>query len=207
MGSRSVKESTCSSDDVESNFTPVSRCPFHRSGKQEYGITKLPNEPMRLSGSREVSSIPKADAKGDYWVYPSEKMFWKAMVSKGWRWRKDSAPDEDVMRSIIALHNANNEATWKEIEKWEQFAVNGNSAKYSPRARIRYYMGYDLPFDRHDWIVDSCGRDLRYIIDYYDSSESNVMSAIDVRPSMTTPTGFYTRLRAVFKSFTTSNEI
>ena len=24
------------------------------------------------------------------------------------------------------------------------------------------------PFDRHDWLVDRCGRDVRYIIDFYD---------------------------------------
>ena len=27
---------------------------------------------------------------------------------------------------------------------------------------------YELPFDRHDWIVDRCGKQVRYIIDYYD---------------------------------------
>ncbi len=27
---------------------------------------------------------------------------------------------------------------------------------------------YELPFDRHDWIVERCGKEVRYIIDYYD---------------------------------------
>ncbi len=30
---------------------------------------------------------------------------------------------------------------------------------------------YELPFDRHDWIVDRCGKDVRYIIDYYDGGK------------------------------------
>ena len=31
----------------------------------------------------------------------------------------------------------------------------GGKAKYfSPRARIRGWMGYEMPFDRHDWIID-----------------------------------------------------
>ena len=30
----------------------------------------------------------------------------------------------------------------------------------------RFYRG-PLPFDRHDWIVDRCGTEHRYIIDYY----------------------------------------
>lgn len=48
-------------------------------------------------------------------------------------------------------------------------------------------MGYELPFDRHDWIVDRCGREVRYVIDYYDggSVDSKFQFAIlDVRPAM-----------------------
>lgn len=26
---------------------------------------------------------------------------------------------------------------------------------------------YKLPFDRHDWIVDRCGTEVRYVIDFY----------------------------------------
>jgi len=26
---------------------------------------------------------------------------------------------------------------------------------------------YPEPFDRHDWIVDRCGKEVRYVIDYY----------------------------------------
>lgn len=24
-----------------------------------------------------------------------------------------------------------------------------------------------MPFDRHDWIIDRCGKEVRYVIDYY----------------------------------------
>lgn len=34
-----------------------------------------------------------------------------------------------------------------------------------------YICSYELPFDRHDWIVDRNGQDVRYIIDYYDGGE------------------------------------
>ena len=34
-------------------------------------------------------------------------------------------------------------------------------------------MGYQLPFDRHDWIVDRAGKEVRYVIDYYDVGEVN----------------------------------
>lgn len=29
----------------------------------------------------------------------------------------------------------------------------------------------NLPFDRHDWYVDRCGKEVRYIIDYYATGE------------------------------------
>ena len=38
---------------------------------------------------------------------------------------------------------------------------------HSPLARIRSWFGGPLPFDRHDWYVDRCGRDVRYVIDFY----------------------------------------
>ena len=69
-----------------------------------------------------------------------------------------------------------------EVLKWEALhaheccepklkSFGGKATDYSPRARIRQLMGYELPFDRHDWIVDRCGKDVRYIIDYYDGGE------------------------------------
>jgi hypothetical protein len=28
-------------------------------------------------------------------------------------------------------------------------------------------VGRPLPFDRHDWYVDRCGKEVRYVIDFY----------------------------------------
>ena len=36
----------------------------------------------------------------------------------------------------------------------------GKAQDFSPRARMRSWMGYELPFDRHDWIIDRCGREV-----------------------------------------------
>lgn len=44
-----------------------------------------PGQPFSLSKEREVSSIPKAGTDTN-WTYPSEQMFWNAMVRKGWKW-------------------------------------------------------------------------------------------------------------------------
>lgn len=48
---------------------------------------------------------------------------------------------------------------------------------------------YELPFDRHDWVVDRCGREVRYIIDYYDIGDEEAYKRgefvfLDVRPAM-----------------------
>lgn len=36
----------------------------------------------------------------------------------GWRWKDDQLSQKD-MDKIIQIHNANNEAVWREILKWE----------------------------------------------------------------------------------------
>lgn len=46
---------------------------------------------------------------------------------------------------------------------------------------------YKLPFDRHDWIVDRCGKHVRYVIDYYEGDkvyENYSVALLDVRPAM-----------------------
>ena len=37
----------------------------------------------------------------------------------------------------------------------------GRPQDYSPKARLLNLLGYKLPFDRHDWVVDRCGRQAR----------------------------------------------
>ncbi len=37
----------------------------------------------------------------------------------------------------------------------------------SPLARFSSWCGGQLPFDRHDWWVNRCGQEVRYVIDFY----------------------------------------
>jgi cytochrome c heme-lyase len=159
-----------------------------------------PDQPFPLSTKREKSTIPKAVAEnGDTWEYPSAQMFWNAMLRKGWRWKEDQLSERD-MDNIIKIHNANNEHAWREVLKWENLlhpecdcpklkSFKGDAKNISPRARFRSWMGYELPFDRHDWVVDRCGqKEVRYIIDYYDGgnvdAKSKIFTVLDVRPAM-----------------------
>nr|CAG4638708.1 EOG090X0CJG [Cyclestheria hislopi] len=198
---------------VQANTNYPSECPMHAengpvpSGKTE-DINPLnmmpppnqrpaPDQPYPLPTERQVSSIPKAGTDGEFWQYPSQQMFWNAMLRKGWRWKESDIEQKD-MESIIKIHNANNEQAWREVLKWEALhaleccnpklkSFGGKAKDFSPRARIRSYMGYELPFDRHDWIIDRCGKDVRYVIDYYDGGmidKNYNFALLDVRPAM-----------------------
>jgi len=172
-----------------------------------------PGQKIGLSTDREISTIPRAsDDVEDKWVYPSEQMFYNAMVRKGWKIEKDDL-NRDTMSAIIHMHNRNNEDTWREILKWEILHYNeckfprlvsfsGNATKVTPRARMRSWIGYSLPFDRHDWVVDRCGSNVRYVIDYYDSDVDDIKTGkpalLDVRPALDSFSAIRDRARVAY---------
>ncbi|XP_004635089.1 cytochrome c-type heme lyase [Octodon degus] len=177
--------------------------------------TPAPDQPFPLSTVREESSTPKADSKKK-WVYPSEQMFWNAMLRKGWKWKDEDISQKD-MCNIIKIHNQNNEQAWKEILKWEALHASecpcgpslirfgGKAKQYSPRARIRSWMGYELPFDRHDWIINRCGTEVRYVIDYYDGGEVNKdyqFTVLDVRPALDSLSAVWDRMKVAWWRWT-----
>ena len=64
----------------------------------------------------------------------------------------------------------------------------GDSTRMSPKARINTLLGYTAPFDRHDWVVDRCGKRVEYIIDFY-AGRARAGGAgpsfyLDVRPKL-----------------------
>lgn len=179
-----------------------------------------PDQPFELPTERQVSSIPKAGSESENWVYPSPQMFWNAMLRKGWRWKDDDLSQRD-MDNIIHIHNVNNELAWQEVLKWESLhkkecgqpklkCFGGKASDYSPRARIRSWLGYELPFDRHDWIVDRCGKEVRYIIDYYDGGtvdpENYKFAILDVRPAMNSLENIWDRMVVAWWRWTRSND-
>lgn len=210
--------------------TSDSQCPVNH-GKDDVNPLNMmgpanqnpsPGQPFPLSTNRQVSTIPKAvvkEGEAPFWVYPSPQMFWNAMLRKGWRWKDEDIQQKD-MDDIIKIHNANNEQAWREVLKWEALhcsecmtpklkSFGGKASDYSPRARIRWLMGYELPFDRHDWIVDRCGKDVRYVIDYYDggSIDSKYQFALlDVRPAMDNWENIWDRMKVAWWRWFYSNE-
>ena len=52
-------------------------------------------------------------------------------------------------------------------------------------------MGRKAPFDRHDWVVERCGRRVEYVIDFYEGrmvgeerERGGVSFYLDVRPKL-----------------------
>lgn len=200
-------------------------CPMHAENHSDYidpnnmmpppNQRPAPDQPFSLSTVRQPSNIPNSnDEAGGSWKYPSEQMFWNAMLRKGWRWKEGDIEQQD-MTNIIRIHNANNEQAWQEILKWEILHAKdetspfpklkkfgGKATEYSPRARFRHWiLRKDLPFDRHDWIVDRGGKEVRYIIDYYDGPvDKSTMrfSELDVRPALDSWEALWTRTRVFY---------
>jgi hypothetical protein len=80
-------------------------------------------------------------------------------------------------------------------------SFSGQSTKLSPKARINTLLGYTAPFDRHDWVVDRCGKQVEYIIDFYSGRQDanaprapgQVSFYLDVRPKLNSLEGIKMR--------------
>lgn len=212
---------------------PPSECPMHNPDQLnpqnmmplEAKQKPHPEQPFPLSTDRVESSIPKADGTGN-WMYPSEQMFWNAMIRKGWNWKghvegkepmyEGKFQDKD-MSQIIKIHNVNNESAWLEVLKWERALhgkecptgpklkrFSGDAKNFTPRARIRSWLGYELPFDRHDWVIDRCGNEVRYVIDYYegDLQANGNFALLDVRPALDCIGNAWDRMRVAWMRWT-----
>jgi cytochrome c heme-lyase len=184
--------------------------------------------------SNAETETGRDEATGN-WIYPSEKQFFEALMRKGNAPGSTETASElaTSVASIIPIHNAVNERAWDQILDWEKkgpssdpgskkcggpklysFRGLGVDPQYlSPRARINGWLGYQHPFDRHDWVVERCGGErVEYVIDFYqgkpsDKSPSGLAANagpgklsffLDVRPKLNTYEGW--RLR--FNRFT-----
>lgn len=170
-----------------------------------------PGQKDPLSTYRQRSSIPKGGTD-DTWMYPSPQMFYNSLVRKN---KADGVSEKD-MDAVVTTHNMVNEVTWAKLLQWEQLYgqlfpnssedeprllyFKGRPDKLSPKARIKSFLGYGVPFDRHDWTVDRGGREMRYIIDfYYDENAEGLKWPffIDVRPALDSPSALLLRGRMV----------
>ncbi|KAL8808596.1 MAG: hypothetical protein Q9223_004004 [Gallowayella weberi] len=156
---------------------------------------------------RSMPSPEGAEQRTGNWIYPSEKMFFEAMK------RKSFSPEKKDMPAIVPIHNAVNERAWSMIKTWESSSArvkalnascggpklrsfSGDAAKLSPKARVLGWMGYQAPFDRHDWVVERCqgGGSVEYVIDFYKGRGDGLAFYLDVRPKLNTWEGCRMRI-------------
>jgi len=183
---------------------------------------RRPEQTHNMSVKRTLSGIPKADytpahqptkdsasgaeIKSDHWVYPSEQQYYNAMKKKGY-----NPPEQDI-GAILAIHNMVNETGWQLVKEWEAFRGNlspklkrfeGKPQVLSPKARFLTWVGVPPPFDRHDWIVDRGGQEVRYVIDFHNvphnSGAHGVPVHMDVRPALDSPQALLDRLEIQFR--------
>ena len=151
-----------------------------------------PGQQTPLSTERVTSTIPTGGGSDPLWIYPSPQMFFNAMRRKGY------APREEEMQTVVAIHNSVNERTWSQVVDWEAtlhpecveglrlLRFSGKPTEPTLKARLNSLVGYSPPFDRHDWVISRCGKEVTYLIDFYNGRPNPlkpVSMHIDARPS------------------------
>ncbi|OAX84613.1 hypothetical protein ACJ72_01009 [Emergomyces africanus] len=188
--------------------------------------TKASSTASHISPSNDEAETGH-DSRTGNWIYPSERQFFEALLRKNTPTSATSATDlATSVASIIPIHNAVNERAWSEILDWESSAPTSDpgsrkcggpklysfrglgveSQFLSPRARINGWLGYQRPFDRHDWVVERCGgARIEYVIDFYQgrsggaglgtaANNAKLNFYLDVRPKLNSWEGW--RMRA-----------
>ena len=178
------------------------------SPSQRLPLSRLPvSSNIPRSGVDPATSVPYST-----WTFPSPQRFYNAMTRKGWQ------ADERSIPAVVSIHNTVNEETWRRVLRYEErhrdscptsklARFRGRPNDLSPKARALSLVGYVQPFDRHDWVVDRCGQEVRYIIDFYgggdDSSSDGKAAAIhiDARPALDSFGAAWDRLSMQFRDW------
>lgn len=180
---------------------------------------RAPGQKRDLPTERQISSIPRTDSDSSddqNWVYPSEQQFYNALK------RKNYETDERDIASIVHIHNDMNEQCWDEIMRWEKLLHScdctqpklqkfmGRPGDLSPKARFMTFFGLaPQPFDRHDWVIDRCGKPVRYVIDYYhgnDDLPGTAVFHVDVRPALDSFESMIDRCKMFFHNYFGENK-
>lgn len=172
-------------------------CPFSQMPKNLEDDASA--DSVGLDAARQESSIPRTGSDNCRWLYPSSLMFHAALSRKH---RPVASADVPAM---VAIHNQLNEQTWQEImASWEQRywrdcrdvrlkRFRGRPERWSPLAWWYWLRHGVVPFDRHDWVVERCGREVRYVIDYY---ESGGEFSCAIRPAVDSLDALLTRVKS-----------
>ena len=59
------------------------------------------------------------------------------------------------------------------------------------KALVRQKLGWSVPLQRHDYIIDRCGTKRRYIVDFY--ARDDISLCVDARPAFDYGIGYVER--------------
>ena len=181
-----------------SNACPVA----HGAAKSDVPDTQLKtvdNKPIPNVCPSHWSRIPSADGRGNAddgnWENPSPRQLYAALKRKNKAGDLEEAGliDADVVRSVADAHAKVTRLAWEGVLEFEnmhkpckpQLVRFVGNPEYTIKARVWNALGYELPFDRHDWYIDRCGVEKKYIIDFYSVSGDESAMLIDARPAVT----------------------
>ncbi|KAG8762478.1 Cytochrome c1 heme lyase [Serendipita sp. 405] len=169
-----------------------SEAQFYAALLRKHQSSASPDVGSSSSHGEEVDKVEKR-ARGDIEVDASGAAVTNSHAVK--------LPQARDMHVVVPIHNAVNEQTWAKVLQWEAdrggqqcggirlVSFKGDSRNISPKARWRILLGYQRPFDRHDWVIDRCGTRVRYVIDYYTGRTTGPNASpfsfyIDARPAL-----------------------
>jgi len=164
--------------------------------KHRAAIEKLTPEEQKVYDQVPSSTIPAKGTgnseDGQRWLNPSANQLYRSFM------RKDKPIDQEDSPSVAVVHEAVTTQSWEQIMEYEQFhkgtCSNPSLARFQgmygiPTMKSRFmgtFFGVK-PYDRHDWTVDRCGKEVKYIIDYYAAEQPHggLEMFIDARPAVT----------------------
>ncbi len=163
------------------------------------------------------STIPAAGRgnsdDGKNWLNPSANQLFRALARKNKPIESDDAP------AVAMVHEMVTNGTWAAIMEYEAMhshkcrapkldRFQGMDGIYSAKAKLVRLMTGAVPFDRHDWYINRCGKEVKYIIDYYEIPEPNgqISYSVDARPAPT-PSGIWDRMRMAWKKWRAGEQV
>ena len=132
------------------------------------------HSPHDIIPGMEIPATGRGNSEdGQEWLNPSANQLYRSLK------RKNKPIEHEDSLSVAAIHAIVTQQTWDNIMKYEDLhktqcpspklaRFEGRDGFYSPKAKFFHYvMGLPWPYDRHDWTVDRCGKEVEYVIDYY----------------------------------------
>eukprot|EP01083_Nonionella_stella_P043936 118529_1 len=170
------------------------------------------DDPMERVPFESIPATGRGNSMdGQLWLNPSAAQIYRACKRNKKQLEEEDAP------SMSLTHVNVTESTWSAIMDFEKLHSAecpnpklarfwGMYGQHTIKSRLVHLMGGPYPFDRHDWVVDRCGKEVRYIIDYYAypitdmHGNDDIQYSIDARPALT-PSGVFDRFRVAFKNW------